>query len=95
MAIFQIALILATFLCSLVAGLLFAFAIVVMPGIRSLKDRDFLLAFQASLPVRPRRRLAGPRNHAKRKRHLGKPPVGQVVAVRTGHSPGCADTHVP
>ena len=44
--IFQIALILATFLCSLVAGLLFAFAIVVMPGIRSLNDREFLRAFQ-------------------------------------------------
>jgi uncharacterized membrane protein len=46
MGIFQIALILATFLCSLVAGFLFAFAIVVMPGIRSLNDREFLRAFQ-------------------------------------------------
>ena len=44
--IFQIALILATFLCSLVAGLLFAFALVVMPGIRSLNDREFIRAFQ-------------------------------------------------
>ena len=44
--IFQIALILATFLCSLVAGFLFAFAVVVMPGIGSLNDRDFLRAFQ-------------------------------------------------
>lgn len=44
--IFQIALILATFLCSLVAGLLCAFAIVVMPGIRSLNDREFIRAFQ-------------------------------------------------
>ena len=44
--IFQIALILATFLCSLVACLLFAFAIVVMPGIRSLNDREFIRAFQ-------------------------------------------------
>jgi uncharacterized membrane protein len=44
--IFQIALILATFLCSLAAGLLFAFAIVVMPGIRSLNDREFIRAFQ-------------------------------------------------
>ena len=44
--IFQIALILATFLSSLVAGLLFAFAIVVMPGIRSLDDREFIRAFQ-------------------------------------------------
>ncbi len=44
--IFQIALILATFLCSLVAGLLFAFAIVAMPGIRNLNDREFIRAFQ-------------------------------------------------
>jgi len=46
MGIFQIALILATFLCSLVAGLLFVFALVVMPGIRSLNDREFIRAFQ-------------------------------------------------
>ncbi len=46
MGIFQIALILATFLCSLVAGFLFAFALVAMPGIRSLNDREFIRAFQ-------------------------------------------------
>jgi uncharacterized membrane protein len=46
MGIFQIALILATFLCSLVAGFLFAFALVVMPGIRSLNDREYIRAFQ-------------------------------------------------
>ncbi|MDX2446637.1 MAG: DUF1772 domain-containing protein [Desulfobacterales bacterium] len=46
MGILQIALILATFLCSLVAGFLFAFAIVTMPGIKSLKDREFIRAFQ-------------------------------------------------
>ncbi len=46
MGIFQIALILATFLCSLVAGFLFAFALVTMPGIRSLNDREFIRAFQ-------------------------------------------------
>ncbi len=46
MGIFQATLILATFLCSLVAGFLFAFAIVVMPGIRKLNDRDFIRAFQ-------------------------------------------------
>ena len=44
--VFQITLILATFLCSLVTGFLFAFAIVVMPGIRNLKDREFIRAFQ-------------------------------------------------
>ena len=42
----QIVLFLSTFLCSLVAGFLFAFAIVVMPGIKDLKDREFIRAFQ-------------------------------------------------
>ena len=46
MAIFQITLFLATFLCSLAAGFVLAFAIVVMPGIRSLNDREFIRAFQ-------------------------------------------------
>ena len=46
MGIFQIALILAAFLCSLVAGFLFAFAIVAMPGIGTLNDREFIRAFQ-------------------------------------------------
>ena len=44
--IFHIALVLATFLCSLVAGFLFAFAIVAMPGIGRLNDPEFLRAFQ-------------------------------------------------
>jgi uncharacterized membrane protein len=44
--IFQITLILATFLCSLVAGFLFAFALVAMPGIKSLNDPEFIRAFQ-------------------------------------------------
>src|SRR5687768_15391215 len=46
MTLVQTVLILATFLCSLVAGFLFAFAVVVMPGIRSLDDGGFLRAFQ-------------------------------------------------
>ena len=46
MGIFQSALILAAFLCSLVAGFLFAFAVVVMPGIRRLNDKEFIRAFQ-------------------------------------------------
>ena len=46
MGIFEIVLILAAFLCSLVAGFVFAFAFVVMPGIRSLNDREFIRAFQ-------------------------------------------------
>lgn len=44
--IFQTVLMLAAFLCSLVAGFLFAFAVVVMPGIGSLADREFLRGFQ-------------------------------------------------
>jgi uncharacterized membrane protein len=46
MTAFQAVLMLATFLCSLVAGFLLAFAVVVMPGIRSLGDREFIGAFQ-------------------------------------------------
>ncbi len=44
--LFHAALLLATLLCSLVAGLLFAFAVVVMPGIATLDDAGFLRAFQ-------------------------------------------------
>lgn len=43
----QTVLVLAAFLCSLVAGFLFAFAVVVMPGIKKLGNREFLRAFQA------------------------------------------------
>ncbi len=46
MTLFQAVLISAAFLCSLVAGFLFAFAAVVMPGIGSLDDRDFIQAFK-------------------------------------------------
>ena len=46
MGIFQVALILATFLCSLVAGFLFAFAVVAMPGIKRLSDKEIIRAFQ-------------------------------------------------
>ena len=40
------ALMLTIMLCSLVAGLLFGFAIVVMPGIAKLANKDYLLAFK-------------------------------------------------
>ena len=40
------ALMLTIMLCSLVAGLLFGFAIVVMPGIAKLNDKGFLSAFK-------------------------------------------------
>ncbi len=36
----------ATLLCALTAGFVFAFSVVVMPGIRTLPDRDFLRAFK-------------------------------------------------
>ena len=39
-------LMLTIMLCSLVAGLLFGFAIVVMPGIAKLTDKEYLLAFK-------------------------------------------------
>jgi len=42
----QVSLVLATVLCALVAGFLFAFAVVVMPGLTNLGDREFLRAFQ-------------------------------------------------
>jgi uncharacterized membrane protein len=44
--VFHAVLVLATFLCSLVAGFLFAFAAVIMPGIRSLDAGGFIRAFQ-------------------------------------------------
>jgi uncharacterized membrane protein len=46
MVVFQILLAVATVLCSLVAGFLFAFATVVMPGTKNLDDGAFLRAFQ-------------------------------------------------
>ena len=46
MTIFDAALLLAAFLCSLVAGFLFAFAAVVMPGISSMDDGGFIRTFQ-------------------------------------------------
>lgn len=48
MVIFQTALILSTFLCSLVAGFLFAYAIVIMPGIKHLNDGEFVKTFQVT-----------------------------------------------
>ena len=45
--LFHTLLVLAAFLCSFVGGFLFAFAIVVMPGIKRLDDGSFIRAFQA------------------------------------------------
>jgi uncharacterized membrane protein len=43
---FPILLILATLFCALTTGLLFTFAVVIMPGIKSLNDGEFIRAFQ-------------------------------------------------
>lgn len=48
MSIFSVALVLSAFLCALVAGFLFAYAIVVMPGIKNLRDAQFIRAFQVT-----------------------------------------------
>nr|WP_320012238.1 anthrone oxygenase family protein [uncultured Desulfobulbus sp.] len=45
--LFEYAIVLSTLLCSLVAGFVFSFTIVVMPGLQNLGDRAFLQAFQA------------------------------------------------
>ena len=42
----HVTLFLSIIFCSLVAGLLFAFAVVVMPGIAKLNDKEYLLAFK-------------------------------------------------
>lgn len=44
--VLPIILILSTLLCALVAGLLFTFAVVVMPGIKNLNDAEFIRVFQ-------------------------------------------------
>ena len=46
MSLFDAALMAATLACALTAGLVFGFAVVVMPGIAKLPDRDFLQAFK-------------------------------------------------
>ncbi len=46
MNLFLLVIAVATFLCSLVAGFLFAFAVVAMPGIGRLGDREFIRTFQ-------------------------------------------------
>lgn len=48
MTVFDAALISSAFLCTLVAGFLFAFAVVVMPGIRNFNDKQFIKTFQVT-----------------------------------------------
>ena len=43
---FSFLLLLGTVLCALVAGLLFSFAVIIMPGLSNLGDREFIRAFQ-------------------------------------------------
>lgn len=45
---FTLTLLASTLLCSLVAGFLFAYAIVIMPGIRALNHHDYLQAFKVT-----------------------------------------------
>ena len=47
MELIQCAILLSALLCSLVAGLVFTFAIVVMPGIRTLGYLDYLKSFKS------------------------------------------------
>ncbi len=47
MPIHDLLLLTATLLCGLTTGLVFAFTVVIMPGLRTLPDRDFLRAFKA------------------------------------------------
>ena len=46
MELLHVTLVSATLLCSLVAGFVFAFACVTMPGLGTLEDREFLHGFQ-------------------------------------------------
>ena len=46
MTLFEIALLIAAFLCALTTGLVYTFAVVVMPGIKNLTDSEFIKAFQ-------------------------------------------------
>ena len=48
MAVLDISLIFSTLSCSLVGGFIFTYAIVVMPGLSKLNDKDFLRAFQVT-----------------------------------------------
>jgi len=46
MELFHLVVLVAAALCALVAGLLFAFAVVAMPGLEKLSDREFIRASQ-------------------------------------------------
>ena len=46
MELFHLVVLVAAALCALVAGLLFTFAVIAMPGLKNLSDREFIRAFQ-------------------------------------------------
>lgn len=46
MNLFDVTIVISALLCSLVAGFLFAYAIVIMPGIKNLDDKLFIKTFQ-------------------------------------------------
>ena len=46
--VFFVSLILSTFLCALVTGFVFTYAVVVMPGLKQLCDKEFIRAFQVT-----------------------------------------------
>ena len=48
MDVLDISLIFSILFCSLVGGFIFTYAIVVMPGLSKLNDKDFLRAFQVT-----------------------------------------------
>jgi len=48
MTLFTGLLLIATLLCALVTGFIFTYAVVVMPGLAKLDDKDFIRAFQVT-----------------------------------------------
>ncbi len=48
MSLLEVFLLLAVLSCSLVTGFIFTYAVVVMPGLSKLNDRDFLRSFQVT-----------------------------------------------
>ncbi|MGB2533792.1 MAG: hypothetical protein ACPID2_01380 [Candidatus Puniceispirillum sp.] len=48
MALLTGLLLIATLLCALVTGFIFTYAVVVMPGLAKLDDKDFIRAFQVT-----------------------------------------------
>ena len=48
MSLFAAVLLVSTILCALVTGFVFTYAVVVMPGLSRLGDRDFVRAFQVT-----------------------------------------------